>query len=99
MKCNFLVSVNEKQYAVITKFQFSAGSVDFKLPYEAISLAYSVQASEVLDGGFLILGGTGYSKGMLNFMLHDIHSWINLGHNIRILTLDDFISILRARNL
>ena len=99
MKCNFLVSVNEKQYAVITKFQFSAGSVDFKLPYEAISLAYSVQASENLDGGFLILGGTGYSKGMLNFMLHDIQSWINLGHNIRILTLDDFISVLRARNL
>jgi len=99
MKCNFLISVNEKKYAVITKFQFSAGSVDFKLPYEAISLAYSVQASESLDGGFLILGGTGYSKGMLNFMLHDIQSWINLGHAVRILTLDDFISMLRARSL
>ena len=93
------MSLNHKKYAIITKFQFSAGSVDFKLPYEAISLAFSVRASEDIDEGFIILGGTGYSKGMLKFMLDDIQNWIDLGKEIKIIVLDDFIRQLRTRNI
>jgi hypothetical protein len=99
MKTNFVMSLNHKKYAIITKFQFSAGSVDFKLPYEAISLAFSVRASEDIDEGFIILGGTGYSKGMLKFMLDDIQNWIDLGKEIKIIVLDDFIRQLRTRNI
>jgi hypothetical protein len=99
MKTNFVISLNHKKYAIITKFQFSAGSVDFKLPYEAISLAFSVRASEDIDEGFIILGGTGYSKGMLKFMLDDIQNWIDLGKEIKIIVLDDFIRQLRTRKI
>jgi len=96
MKSNFVISLNHQKYALITKFQFSAGSVDFKLPYEAISLAFSVAASEDIDKGVLILGGTGYSKGMLKFMLDDIHDWIDLGKEVKIIDYDDFVRLLRA---
>ena len=99
MKTNFVISLNHKKYAIITKFQFSAGSVDFKLPYEAISLAFSVRASEDIDEGFIILGGTGYSKGMLKFMLDDIQNWIDLGKEIKIIVLEDFIRQLRTRKI
>ena len=72
-KASHTFRLNGKSYAVVCKFQNTARSVDFILnTYEIISLANSVENSDKIQKGFLVLGGYGYSKGMLNFVLNDM---------------------------
>ena len=98
-KASHTFRLNGKSYAVVCKFQNTAGSVDFKLPYEIISLAYSVENSDKIQKGFLVLGGYGYSKGMLNFVLNDMHDWLNITHDVEILLFDEFVKRLRSSTL
>jgi hypothetical protein len=88
-----------KSYAVVCKFQNTTGSVDFKLPYEIISLAHSVENNDEIQKGFLVLGGYGYSKGMLNFVLNDLHDWLNITSDVEIFLFDDFVRNLRSLTL
>jgi len=98
-KSNFMFSHESKNYAVICKFQFSQGSVDFKIPYEVISLAHCIESSQDLHGGFLVLAGHGYSKGMRQFILGALSEWINVPQSLSIITYDDFVKRIRARDL
>ena len=97
-RSNFMFSHDSKNYAVICKFQFSQGSVDFKIPYEVISLAHCIVSSEELHGGFLVLAGNGYSKGMKQFLLENLGEWINVPQSLTIITYDDFVKRIRARD-
>ena len=96
---SYLFKLNSINYAIVCKFQNTGGSVDFKLPYELISLANSVNNSEYISYGLLILGGSGYGKGMLKFITKDIHFWVNIGNNTRAMLIEDFIHRLRNNNL
>ena len=96
---SYLFTLNSINYAIVCKFQNTGGSVDFKLPYELISLANSVAKSDYISHGLLILGGSGYGKGMLKFITKDIHSWVNLDNTTRALLIDDFIHRLRNNEL
>ena len=98
-KASHTFSIGEICYAVVSKFQNTTGSVDFKLPYEVISLAHSVETNNAIQKGFLILGGYGYSKGMLNFVLNDLHDWLNITTDVEIVLFDDFVRRLRSSNL
>ena len=98
-KSSFIFSHESKNYAVVCKFQFSQGSVDFKIPYEVISLAHCITSSPHLHGGFLVLAGNGYSKGMKQFILSDLRDWIVVPPTLVITTYDDFIRRVRSHNL
>lgn len=98
-KSNFMFSHESKNYAVVCKFQFSHGSVDFKIPYEAISLAHCITSSTDLHGGFIVLSGNGYSKEMKRFLLRDLRKWIVVPPTLIITTYEDFIKRVRSHEL
>jgi hypothetical protein len=98
-KATHTFTIKGTSYAVVSKFQNTTGSVDFKLPYEVISLAHSVETNNEIQKGFLVLGGQGYSKGMLNFVLNNLHDWLNITTDVEILMFDDFIGRLRSSAL
>ena len=98
-KSSFMFSHESKNYAVVCKFQFSHGSVDFKIPYEVISLAHCITSSTDLHGGFIVLGGNGYSKEMKRFLLGDLRKWIVVPPTLIITTYEDFIKRVRSHNL
>ena len=98
-KSSFMFSHESKNYAVVCKFQFSQGSVDFKIPYEVISLSHCICSSPNLHGGFLVLAGQGYSKGMRQFILGELGGWINVPPTLKIVTYHDFVSLIRSQNL
>ena len=98
-KASHTFSIEGKCYAVVSKFQNTSGSVDFKLPYEVISLAHSIETNDEIQKGFLVLGGYGYGRGMLNFVLNDLHNWLNITTNVEIILFHDFLKRLRSFTL
>jgi hypothetical protein len=96
---SYVFTLGLKKFAVVSKFQNTGGSVDFKLPYELISLANCVNNSESISQGYLILGGLGYGKGMLKFITQDVEEWINIGKYTKALLFEDFLHKLRNNQL
>lgn len=61
---------------VSCKFQASAGTVEEKLAYEVIKLLHTMGEDPRYRRAWLVLGGQGWSKGMLAFMRDEMPKWV-----------------------
>lgn len=76
------------------KVQTTAGTAEEKIPYEVLKLLHTMDIDPRFRFGWIVLGGNGWSKGLLEFYLNDLQARIPaMVGRIRIMRSDDLISL------
>ncbi len=75
------------------KWQQVGGTAEEKIPYEIIKLLHGLHENgRVYDKAYILLGGDGWSSGMVNFYLSEqFRSYIKESERIEVLLMNDAI--------
>ena len=75
------------------KFQGTSGTAEEKIAYEVIKLLYAMEKDHRYVRSWIIMGGTGWSSGMRNFVHNELDLWIpKMKNKVLILTTDQLIN-------
>lgn len=75
------------------KVQNSGGTAEEKIPYEVLKLLHTMDHDPRYRFGWIVLGGSGWNPGLLNYYLNDLSQHLpNMEGRIKILRTDDLIS-------
>ena len=85
---------NGSKFLVSLKWQQTAGSAEEKVPFEVIKLLHALRENpSVYDKAYIVIGGDGFSSGLVEFYLSDeFRSYVRESEKIEILTLNDVIT-------
>jgi hypothetical protein len=81
-----------RKILVSCKVQNWSGSTEEKLPYEVIKLLYTMRENPEYEKAYIILGGTGWSKGIRGFIKKDLREFIPDADRVQVLLTDEFLS-------
>lgn len=75
------------------KFQGTSGTAEEKIAYEVIKLLHTMDRDERFIKSWIIMGGTGWSQGMRQFVKGELAYWIpQMKGSVNILTTDELIN-------
>lgn len=75
------------------KFQSTSGTAEEKIAYEVIKLLHAMDKDPRYIKSWIIMGGSGWSSGMREFINNDLSYWIpQMKNNVQILTTDQLIN-------
>jgi hypothetical protein len=85
---------NGSKFLVSLKWQQTAGSAEEKIPFEVIKLLHTLRENPaVYDKAYIVIGGDGFSAGLVEFYLSpEFRSYIRESEKIELLTLNDVIT-------
>jgi len=82
---------------VSLKWQQSSGTAEQKVPYEYMCLAKALQEFPDFDAAYIVLGGTGWTKD--SFFIEELGDWVNTSQEVRVLRLEEFVSLANFSQL
>ena len=94
---DIVASKNERDILISMKWQQSSGTAEQKVPYEFMSLAKALSDNPDLEGAYIVLGGTGWTKK--DFFIDELHDWVNTDHHVRVIRFEDFMAKANKGNL
>jgi hypothetical protein len=75
------------------KFQGTSGTAEEKIAYEVIKLLHAMDKDLRYIKSWIIMGGSGWSNGMREFINKDLSYWIpQMKNKVQILTTDELIN-------
>ncbi|AEG16006.1 hypothetical protein Desku_2478 [Desulfofundulus kuznetsovii DSM 6115] len=90
---DFVVQDDTGGIIVSAKWQQVPGTAEQKLLYEIASLISIIQNSDKYRRAYVVLGGTGFSKGARSFLLRNNHREVLAdGHLVEVVSLEDFLA-------
>ena len=90
---DFVVYHPSGNIIVSAKWQQTKGTAEEKILWDIANLIAIVRGSGGYRKAYVVLGGGGFSEGMLNFLLRQGHSGIlQDGHLVEVVSLEDFLT-------
>ncbi|WP_310795017.1 PD-(D/E)XK nuclease superfamily protein [Desulfofundulus thermocisternus] len=78
---------------VSAKWQQVRGTAEQKLLYEIASLISIIRNSDKHRKAYVVLGGTGFSRGARSFLLHNKHLEVLAdGYPVEVISLEGFLA-------
>jgi|LauGreDrversion4_2_1035121.scaffolds.fasta_scaffold282393_2 hypothetical protein len=78
---------------VSCRSQSTSGSAEEKIPFEVVRMLQTMSLDSRYRRGWVILGGNGWSPGLLDFYVHDLDEFIpQMKNKITILRTDQLLS-------
>ena len=88
-KVDLVASKEGRDILISLKWQQSSGTAEQKVPYEFMCLAKALDEDPELEGAYIVIGGTGWTKD--SFFLGDLPEWVNTEHHVRVIRLEEFM--------
>ena len=78
------------QHRISCKIQNQSGTAEEKIAYEVIKLLHAMEMDTRYVHSWIVMGGSGWSTGMRNFVNNELHKWVpTMKGKVSILTTDD----------
>jgi len=97
-----LVAVNTRGEKILIslKWQQVTGTAEQKVPYEIMCLAEIIRATEEYSRAYVVLGGPGWREGLKRyFTSNDWRYYIHNAEKVKVITLDEFVSLANQGRL
>ena len=66
----------DRRGLVSCKYQGTSGTAEEKIAYEVIKLLHAMDMNPIYKHAWLVMGGTGWSPGMIEFVKNHLFEWI-----------------------